>query len=72
MGVILILPIIQLEFIQKLSPNITWGILPGEGIVPFLDLLKLQENLNSITPDTTVPQQSTDTTEEVPEETTAE
>ncbi|MDD5622822.1 MAG: prohibitin family protein [Actinomycetota bacterium] len=64
--------IIQLEFIQKLSPNITWGILPGEGIVPFLDLLKLQENLNSITPDTTVPQQSTDTAEELPEETTAE
>jgi len=64
--------IIQLEFIQKLSPNITWGILPGDGIVPFLDLLKLQENLNSITPDTTVPQQSTDTTEELPEGTTAE
>ena len=64
--------IIQLEFIQKLSPNITWGILPSEGIVPFLDLLKLQENLNSITPDTTVPQQSTDTAEELPEETTAE
>lgn len=64
--------IIQLEFIQKLSPNITWGILPGEGIVPFLDLLKLQESLNSITPDTNVPQQSTDATEELPEETTAE
>jgi len=34
--------IIQLEFIQKLSPNISWGILPEEGIVPFLDLSKLQ------------------------------
>lgn len=44
--------IIQLEFIQKLSPNITWGILPGEGIVPFLDLLKLQEDLESTVPST--------------------
>jgi len=38
--------IIQLEFIQKLSPNITWGILP-EGIVPLIDLSKLQEGDNS-------------------------
>lgn len=45
--------IIQLEFIQKLSPNITWGILPGEGIVPFLDLLKLQEDLESTVPQNT-------------------
>ncbi|MDP3011900.1 MAG: prohibitin family protein, partial [Candidatus Hydromicrobium sp.] len=45
--------IIQLEFIQKLSPNITWGILPGEGIVPFLDLLKLQEDLKSTVPQNT-------------------
>ncbi|MCG2790028.1 MAG: hypothetical protein L6405_08820 [Actinomycetia bacterium] len=44
--------IIQLEFIQKLSPNITWGILPGEGIVPFLDLLKLQEDFESTVPAT--------------------
>ena len=35
--------IIQLEFIQKLSPNISWGILPEQGIVPFIDLSKLQE-----------------------------
>jgi regulator of protease activity HflC (stomatin/prohibitin superfamily) len=39
--------IIQLEFIQKLSPNISWGILPEQGIVPFLDLSKLQEDLSS-------------------------
>jgi regulator of protease activity HflC (stomatin/prohibitin superfamily) len=45
--------IIQLEFIQKLSPNITWGILPGEGIVPFLDLLKLREDLESTVPQNT-------------------
>lgn len=37
--------IIQLEFIQKLSPNITWGILP-EGIVPLIDLSKMQEGYN--------------------------
>ncbi len=41
--------IIQLEFIQKLSPNINWGILPSDGVIPFLDLLKLQENLNGMT-----------------------
>ncbi|MBN1298224.1 MAG: prohibitin family protein [Actinobacteria bacterium] len=44
--------IIQLEFIQKLSPNIEWGIIPGEGIVPILDIAKLQENLEEITTDT--------------------
>jgi len=38
--------IIQLEFIQKLSPNIAWGILP-EGIVPLIDLSKMQEGYNS-------------------------
>jgi len=38
--------IIQLEFIQKLSPNISWGILPEQGIVPFLDLSKLQEDMS--------------------------
>lgn len=41
--------IIQLEFIQKLSPNINWGILPSDGVIPFLDLLKLQGNLNEMT-----------------------
>jgi len=41
--------IIQLEFIQKLSPNITWGILPEEGIIPFLDLGSMQEQFGSDT-----------------------
>jgi regulator of protease activity HflC (stomatin/prohibitin superfamily) len=58
--------IIQLEFIQKLSPNITWGILPGEGIVPFIDLTQLQGNIDTITPSTSVPEP------EPPEETTPE
>jgi regulator of protease activity HflC (stomatin/prohibitin superfamily) len=61
--------IIQLEFIQKLSPNITWGILPGEGIIPFLDLAQLQGNIDSITPSTSVPEP---TQEAIPEETTSE
>jgi len=39
--------IIQLEFIQKLSPNITWGILPEGGIIPFLDLSNIAEGMNS-------------------------
>lgn len=34
--------IIQLEFVQKLSPNISWGILP-DGIVPLLDLGNMQK-----------------------------
>jgi len=46
--------IIQLEFIQKLSPNISWGILP-EGIVPLIDLSTLQEGYESYPP-TTVPE----------------
>jgi len=46
--------IIQLEFIQKLSPNIAWGILP-EGIVPLIDLSKMQEGFESY-PQTTVPE----------------
>ena len=40
--------IIQLEFIQKLSPNISWGILPETGIIPFLDLSGMQEGLVNI------------------------
>ena len=63
--------IIQLEFIQKLSPNITWGILPGEGIVPFLDLTQLQGNIESITPGTSTPEPEP-AEETAPEETTAE
>jgi len=39
--------IIQLEFIQKLSPNISWGILPEEGIIPIIDLSNLQEQLGN-------------------------
>jgi regulator of protease activity HflC (stomatin/prohibitin superfamily) len=39
--------IIQLEFIEKLSPNISWGILPDEGIIPVIDLSKLQEGVDS-------------------------
>jgi regulator of protease activity HflC (stomatin/prohibitin superfamily) len=63
--------IIQLEFIQKLSPNITWGILPGEGIVPFIDLTQLQGNIDSITPGTSVPEPEPPQ-ETTPEETTSE
>jgi prohibitin 1 len=37
--------IIQLEFIQKLSPNISWGILPDD-IVPLIDLGNLQKDLD--------------------------
>jgi regulator of protease activity HflC (stomatin/prohibitin superfamily) len=49
--------IIQLEFIQKLSPNIQWGILPEGGVIPFLDLSNITENLgNNSSTTTTVPQ----------------
>lgn len=41
--------IIQLEFIQKLSPNIAWGILPEEGIIPFLDISRMQEQFSGST-----------------------
>jgi len=37
--------IIQLEFIQKLSPNISWGILP-DSIVPLIDLGEMQKDLD--------------------------
>jgi len=40
--------IIQLEFIQKLSPNISWGILP-EGIVPLVNLGDLQQGIGDYT-----------------------
>ncbi|MCG9479130.1 MAG: prohibitin family protein [Actinomycetia bacterium] len=55
--------IIQLEFIQKLSPNISWGILP-EGIVPLVDLGDLQGQTQELPGQ----QQSTPTSVE-PEET---
>ena len=51
--------IIQLEFIQKLSPNITWGILPEEGIIPFIDLSKIQEQFSGgtqVTPEVETPE----------------
>ena len=38
--------IIQLEFIQKLSPNISWGILPDSGVIPFLDLSNMAEGMD--------------------------
>ncbi len=41
--------IIQLEFIQKLSPNISWGILPDTGVIPFLDLSNIAEGIDSST-----------------------
>ncbi len=48
--------IIQLEFIDRLSPNISWGILPETGVIPFIDIGSLQEQMQnsySITTDTT-------------------
>ncbi len=50
--------IIQLEFIQKLSPNISWGILPDTGVIPFLDLSNITEGMDN---STLIP--STETTE---------
>ncbi len=41
--------IIQLEFIQKLSPNIQWGLLPETGVIPFLDLGNMTEDLGNTT-----------------------
>ncbi|MBM3708401.1 MAG: prohibitin family protein [Actinobacteria bacterium] len=61
--------IIQLEFIQKLSPNISWGILPGEGIVPFLDIIKLQEDLESYTNTQAAPQTESESQEQQESET---
>jgi prohibitin 2 len=55
--------IIQLEFIQKLAPNIQWGILPETGVIPFLDLSNITENMGG---DST----STTTTITIPEEET--
>ena len=53
--------IIQLEFIQKLSPNISWGILPDTGVIPFLDLSNIQQGIVNI------PEVITEV-EEIPEE----
>lgn len=62
--------IIQLEFIQKLSPNIAWGILPEKGIVPFLDLSKFTEQTTGST--TYTPPAETEENEETGEETESE
>ncbi|HEY5500774.1 MAG TPA: prohibitin family protein [Candidatus Humimicrobiaceae bacterium] len=43
--------IIQLEFIQKMSPSINWGILP-EGVLPFLDLAKISGGFGDTTQST--------------------
>jgi regulator of protease activity HflC (stomatin/prohibitin superfamily) len=57
--------IIQLEFIQKLSPNISWGILPEGGVVPFLDLSNITEGMSgSGSVDTTETQVQTEEAEE--------
>ncbi|MCL5942780.1 MAG: prohibitin family protein, partial [Actinobacteria bacterium] len=34
--------VIQYEFVQKLSPNVTWGVLP-DSVVPLLDLKSLSQ-----------------------------
>jgi prohibitin 2 len=54
--------IIQLEFIQKLAPNIQWGILPEGGIIPFLDLSNMTENMggNDTPATTTIPVEETE------------
>ncbi len=54
--------IIQLEFIQKLAPNIQWGILPEGGVIPFLDLSNMTENMgsNNGSTTTTVPAEETE------------
>ncbi|MGM0366477.1 MAG: prohibitin family protein [Actinomycetota bacterium] len=60
--------IIQLEFIQKLSPNISWGILP-DNIVPLIDLGNLQEEIddNQAPPATAIePEVEQETEEEEP------
>ncbi|MCX6347815.1 MAG: prohibitin family protein, partial [Actinobacteria bacterium] len=62
--------IIQLEFIQKMSPSINWGILP-EGILPFLDLAKISGGFGDTTQSTQSSQSdSTATSTTLFEETT--
>jgi regulator of protease activity HflC (stomatin/prohibitin superfamily) len=34
---------LKLTFIEKLATNIRWGILPQSDVIPFLDILKVQE-----------------------------
>lgn len=55
--------IIQLEFIQKLSPNISWGILPESGVIPFIDISNLQDQIDSsyiYTPSTETEEETTE------------
>ncbi len=46
--------VIQYEFVQKLSPNITWGVLP-DGVVPLIDMKGLMGEQSGGTTATTVP-----------------
>lgn len=55
--------IIQLEFIQKLSPNIAWGILPEEGIIPFLDIGRQFSDNTQFTPEVEETQQQEESEE---------
>ncbi|MHB1336113.1 MAG: prohibitin family protein [Candidatus Humimicrobiaceae bacterium] len=61
--------IIQLEFIQKMAPNINWGILP-EGVLPFLDLAKISGGFGDITQSTESSSTDSTTTTTIFEETT--
>ncbi|MHB9126710.1 MAG: prohibitin family protein [Candidatus Humimicrobiaceae bacterium] len=61
--------IIQLEFIQKMAPNINWGILP-EGVLPFLDLAKISGGFGDITHSTESSSTDSTTTTTIFEETT--
>jgi len=46
--------VIQYEFVQKLSPNITWGVLP-DGVVPLIDMKGLMEQQPGGSAQSTVP-----------------
>src|SRR5680860_744623 len=54
--------ILQLEFIQKMAPDINWGILP-EGVLPFLDLAKISGGFGDTTPQSNQSSGSNSTTE---------
>lgn len=46
--------VIQYEFVQKLSPNISWGVLP-DGVLPLIDMKGLMGTGSSGTTTTTTP-----------------